>query len=193
MTTSGHETASTDEDELFARLYRQVTDTQTARYAATYDTDANPPFLGLYTEEDMGLKSLLQGVTVTDSAGTPLSSYGDPGLSNIARLLSQKAPAGTGSPGLSVQIEDAAGRLFVAIGDSTAVQVVWTQLDLHAVAGQDADVVAAHLAGDVTEHIVSVVQFDPEHRVGESLGDLSLHFDLFLFSHAAGERTSTAQ
>ena len=31
-----------------------------------YDTSPNPPFLGLYTEEDMGLKNLLQGVTVTD-------------------------------------------------------------------------------------------------------------------------------
>ena len=30
------------------------------------DVVANPPFLGLYTEEDMGLKTLLQGVTVTD-------------------------------------------------------------------------------------------------------------------------------
>jgi hypothetical protein len=30
------------------------------------DIVANPPFLGLYTEEDMGLKTLLQGVTVTD-------------------------------------------------------------------------------------------------------------------------------
>jgi Penicillin binding protein transpeptidase domain/NTF2-like N-terminal transpeptidase domain len=49
-----------------------------------------------------------QGVSVTDSAGTPLSSYDDPGLSTIASLLSQKAPAGMGSPGLSVQIEDAA-------------------------------------------------------------------------------------
>jgi hypothetical protein len=30
------------------------------------DVVANPPFLGLYTEEDMGLKNLLSGVTVTD-------------------------------------------------------------------------------------------------------------------------------
>lgn len=30
------------------------------------DVVANPPFLGLYTEEDMGLKQLLSGVTVTD-------------------------------------------------------------------------------------------------------------------------------
>ena len=40
MTTEGHDTASTAEDELFARLYRQVTDTQAVRYAASYDTDA---------------------------------------------------------------------------------------------------------------------------------------------------------
>jgi hypothetical protein len=51
-----------------------------------------------------------QGVSVTDSAGTPLSSYDDPGLSTIASLLSHKAPTGMGSPGLSVQIEDAAGQ-----------------------------------------------------------------------------------
>jgi hypothetical protein len=39
-----------------------------------YDTDVNSPFLGLYVEEDMGLKNLLQGITVTDlnaSANTP--------------------------------------------------------------------------------------------------------------------------
>jgi hypothetical protein len=36
-----------------------------------YDTATNPPFLGLYTEEDMGLKNLLQGVTVTDLNASP--------------------------------------------------------------------------------------------------------------------------
>jgi RNA polymerase sigma-70 factor (sigma-E family) len=40
MTTGGHDTASRDEDELFARLYRVVTDTYAARYAATYDAEA---------------------------------------------------------------------------------------------------------------------------------------------------------
>ena len=59
-----------------------------------------------------------QGVSVTDSAGTALSSYGDPGLTTIASLLSRKAPAGTGSPGLSVRIEDAAGQ---AVPGSQAV------------------------------------------------------------------------
>jgi RNA polymerase sigma-70 factor (sigma-E family) len=40
MTTGGNDTASVCEDELFARLYRGVTDAKAARYAATYDAGA---------------------------------------------------------------------------------------------------------------------------------------------------------
>jgi hypothetical protein len=51
-----------------------------------------------------------QGISVTDSAGNPLSpSYSDPGLANIANLLARHAPTEAGTPGLSVQIEDSAG------------------------------------------------------------------------------------
>jgi len=50
------------------------------------------------------------GSSVTDSAGNLLSSsYSDPGLANIASLLAAHAPTETGTPGLSVQIEDSAG------------------------------------------------------------------------------------
>jgi hypothetical protein len=49
------------------------------------------------------------GTTVTDNAGNPLSSYSDPVLTNIGNLLAGHAPTGTGTPGLSVQIEDSAG------------------------------------------------------------------------------------
>src|SRR5262245_35974455 len=80
--------------------------------------------------------------------------------------------------------EDTARRLFVPIGDAASVEVVRRELDLHPVAGQDADVVAAHLAGNVTEHVMPVVEFDPEHRIREGLGDLALHLDLLLFGHA---------
>jgi hypothetical protein len=48
--------------------------------------------------------------TVTDSAGNPLSSYSDPGLSYIGTLLAGHALTVTGTPGLSVQIEDSAGQ-----------------------------------------------------------------------------------
>jgi hypothetical protein len=50
-----------------------------------------------------------QSTSVTDSAGNPLSSYSDPGIAKIANLLAGHAPTGPGTPGLSVQIEDAGG------------------------------------------------------------------------------------
>jgi cell division protein FtsI/penicillin-binding protein 2 len=48
--------------------------------------------------------------TATDSEGNLLSSYGDPGLSNIASLLAGHVPTAAGTPGLSVQIEDSANQ-----------------------------------------------------------------------------------
>ena len=51
-----------------------------------------------------------QSTSVTDSAGNPLSFYSDPGIANIANLLARHAPTVAGTPGLSVQIEDSAGK-----------------------------------------------------------------------------------
>src|SRR5215207_8706782 len=75
------------------------------------------------------------------------------------------------------------GSLLVAIGDPAAIQVVWGQLDLHPVAGQDADVVPPHLARDVAEHLVPIVELNLEHRVREGLDDLALHLDLLFLGH----------
>jgi hypothetical protein len=48
---------------------------------------------------------------VTDSAGTPLTSYGDAGLSYISTLIEQDGTSGEhGKAGLYVQIENAAGK-----------------------------------------------------------------------------------
>jgi len=49
-----------------------VTDTGHVTFP-DFDIDPNPPFLGLYTEEDMGLKTLLQGMTVTDLNSEPMA------------------------------------------------------------------------------------------------------------------------
>ena len=48
---------------------------------------------------------------VSDASGTDLTSYGDPGLINIATLLKKAAPPGQGKPGLDVQIETTAGKV----------------------------------------------------------------------------------
>src|SRR3954447_12227936 len=67
--------------------------------------------------------------------------------------------------------------LLVAVDDATAGQVVGRELHDHAVLGQDADVVLTHLAADVGEHSVPVLQFDPEHRIGQRLDDATFDLD----------------
>src|SRR4051812_31103238 len=75
-------------------------------------------------------------------------------------------------------------RLLVPVDDATTGQVVGRELHDHAVLGQDADVVLAHLAADVGEHPVPVLQLDPEHRVGQRLDDATLDLDgPVLFRH----------
>src|SRR5919199_6487411 len=69
------------------------------------------------------------------------------------------------------------GGLLVPVDDATAGQVVGRELHDHAVLGQDADVVLAHLAADVGEHPVPVLQLDPEHRIGQWLDDTTLDLD----------------
>src|SRR5215218_5483798 len=72
---------------------------------------------------------------------------------------------------------------LVPIRDPAAIEVVRRQLDLDPVTGQDADVVTPHLARDVTQDIVPVVQLHLEHRVWEGLDDLALHLDLLFLGH----------
>jgi hypothetical protein len=47
--------------------------------------------------------------SVTDAGGNDLTSYGDPGLNNVAAGLMKGAPPGRGFPGLNVEIQNAAG------------------------------------------------------------------------------------
>src|ERR1700689_2382961 len=66
-----------------------------------------------------------------------------------------------------------------------SVKIVRRQLGADAIAGEDADAKAAHLAGYVPEHDVIVVQLDPEHGVGQPLDHLALEFDLVPLGHCA--------
>lgn len=62
-----------------------------------------------------------QVVSVTDSGGNDLTSYDDPGLTTIANLLGKRVPAGgPGRPGLSVEIQTAAGK---TVPDSQAAVI----------------------------------------------------------------------
>src|SRR5919112_2699885 len=73
--------------------------------------------------------------------------------------------------------------LLEAVRDAPAREVVRRDLDPDAVAREDADAVAAHLARKVTEHLVPVVELDAEHQAGQGLGDLALELHLLFYGH----------
>jgi hypothetical protein len=76
--------------------------------------------------------------------------------------------------------------LTAAVNDAPARQVIWRNLDLHAVARDDANEVLAHAAGNVSDHFSADVELDAELRVGERLLDSPFDFDCFFFCHNVG-------
>ena len=72
--------------------------------------------------------------------------------------------------------------LLVPINDAAPGQVVGRELHYNAVLGQDADVVLPHLAADVGENLVTVLQLNAEHRIGQGFdhATLNLYGTVFL-------------
>src|SRR5674536_361049 len=82
--------------------------------------------------------------------------------------------------------------LLEPVRDPASAEVVGRKLHLDPVDGQDADVVHAHLAGDVGEHFVVVVEMHSEHRVGQRLDDLAFDLDgLFFVRHTPYSSTDS--
>src|SRR5205823_233915 len=76
-------------------------------------------------------------------------------------------------------------KLLLAVRDAAARQVVWGQLELHAVSGQDADAELAHLARRVRQHRVLVVELDAVVPAGELFAHGPFDLDpLFLLRQA---------
>jgi len=69
------------------------------------------------------------------------------------------------------------------INDPGFIDVVGRHLELHAVAGGQADEALAHFARDMGEDGVVVGQLHPEHGAGENGSDLPFEFDSFFRIH----------
>jgi len=73
--------------------------------------------------------------------------------------------------------------LFVSKHDAALGEVVRAHLYLHLVAGEDLDVVHAHLAGDVGGDFVSVFQLYAEHGIAQRFHDDAVLFYCCLLGH----------
>ncbi len=69
-------------------------------------------------------------------------------------------------------------RLTESIYDAGFVEVVRRHFDFDAVSDGQSDESLPHLAGDVSEHHVAVVQFDAEHGSRQDCFDFSFQFDV---------------
>src|SRR5687768_13138596 len=66
---------------------------------------------------------------------------------------------------------------LVAVDDAPTGEVVGRELHDHAVLRKDADVVLPHLAADVCQDPVAVLELHPEHRVGQRFDHSALDLD----------------
>ena len=71
----------------------------------------------------------------------------------------------------------------VAERDAALGQVVGRHFQRHVVAGDDADVVLAHLAAGVADHLVAVLERHAKTRVGQHFVHVPLHLDQFFLGH----------
>src|SRR5215831_1167696 len=61
--------------------------------------------------------------------------------------------------------------LLVPVHDSAAGQIVRRKFNRDLISRQNPDKILAHLAGDMRQHLVLVLQLDAEHGVGQRFDD----------------------
>jgi hypothetical protein len=77
--------------------------------------------------------------------------------------------------------------LTLSIDNSSAIQIIGGNFYDDAVSGNDSDKVLAHLAGNMGQDFVSIVEFDPKLRVRQRLDDAAFDLNGLFFGH----KTST--
>jgi hypothetical protein len=80
-------------------------------------------------------------------------------------------------------------RSLESVNDAAAGEVVGGHLYENPVTGKDADEVLAHLSADVRQHLVFVLQFDPEDRVRLGLNHCGFELNGFFFAQACSPKT----
>src|SRR5690606_8440841 len=71
-----------------------------------------------------------------------------------------------------------------AVGDAALAEVIGRQFNLHLVAGENTNIVLAHLAGNMRIDYVAIFQADAEGGVWQGVDDFPFHFNMIFFCHA---------
>src|SRR3954471_21326704 len=136
--------------------------------------------------------STMTSIEVTENASPRTTAASSPSQrttressrrARAAAIASMSARSRTASQGPAAGCRRAPRSLTMAVDDACPVEVVRGDLDAHPVPRQDPDAEPPHLPGDVAEHLVAVVELNPEHGVRERLDDLAFEFDLLFLGH----------
>ena len=87
---------------------------------------------------------------------------------------------------LIVQVERVAqgfGSLAISIRDAPFGEIVGCQFDRDPVAGENADVMLPHFAGNVRHNDMTIFEFNSKGCIGERFGNHSLHLYGFFLCH----------
>src|SRR5215471_6181117 len=79
----------------------------------------------------------------------------------------------------------ASRRSFIPVGRPSPGQVLRREFHRDLISGKNADEVLTNSAGDVREHLMFVLQFHPEHGIGQRLNHRRHNFYSVLFAHSA--------
>src|SRR5208337_532206 len=72
---------------------------------------------------------------------------------------------------------------FVAVHNSSAIQIIRRKFDRDFVSGQDPYKVLPHLAGNVRQYLVLVFELHLEHGIGQRFDHRCHHFNRVFFAH----------
>src|SRR3954462_14587098 len=115
-----------------------------------------------------------------------------PARTTAASSPSQRTMRAPGRRASAAPIASISASSPMPVDDPRAVEVVRRDLDAHPIPRQDANAESSHLARDVPEDDVAVVELHPEHGVRERLDDLAFELDLLFLRQIQMIRTFVA-
>src|SRR4051794_29342193 len=101
-----------------------------------------------------------------------------PARTTAASSPSQRTTREAGRRARAAPIASISASSPMPVDDPRAVEVIGRDLDPHPIPRQDPDAEPSHLARDMSEDDVAVVELHPEHGVRERLDDLAFELDL---------------
>src|SRR5205823_14480401 len=74
--------------------------------------------------------------------------------------------------------------LFITVDNSSAIQIVGRKLHSDFIARQNAYEVLAHLAGNMRQHLMFVLQLHPEHGIGQRFQNRCHYLNRVFLAHS---------